>query len=127
MPVNPSPPSPSLRIPDSDPNGVKSVISELAPSGTTQGIKVDVDITHTYIGDLKVELITPTGQSVLLHNRTGRGQDNLIETYDSLTTPNLADLIGQPVAGPWELRVSDHAGLDIGKLNKWGLEVTVQE
>jgi subtilisin-like proprotein convertase family protein len=102
-------------------------MSDLAPSGTTQSIKVALDITHTYIGDLKVELIAPTGQSALLHNRKGEGQDNLIGTFDSLTTPVLSDLIGQPVAGPWELRVSDHAGQDIGKLNKWSLEVTLQD
>jgi extracellular elastinolytic metalloproteinase len=119
--------TPSLSIPDKDPNGVVSVMSDLAPSGTTQGIKVALDITHTYIGDLKVELIAPTGQSALLHNRKGEGQDNIIGTFDSLTTPVLSDLIGQPVAGPWELRVSDHAGQDIGKLNKWSLEVTLQD
>ena len=119
--------TPSLSIPDKDPNGVVSVMSDLAPSGTAQGIKVALDITHTYIGDLKVELIAPTGQSALLHNRKGEGQDNLIGTFDSLTTPVLSDLIGQPVAGPWELRVSDHAGQDIGKLNKWSLEVTLQD
>jgi len=57
----------------------------------------------------------------------GREQDNLIGAFDLLTTPDLSDFIGQPVAGPWELRVSDHAGQDIGKLNKWSLEVTLQD
>ena len=119
--------TPSVTIPDSDPNGVVSIMSDLAPSGKTETIKVALDITHTYIGDLKVELIAPTGESALLHNRKGEGQDNIIKTFDSLTTPDLSDFIGRPVTGPWELRVSDHAGQDIGKLNKWSLEVTLQD
>jgi extracellular elastinolytic metalloproteinase len=116
--------SPGLAIPDNDPTGVSSFIA-IPESGTVQGIKVSVDITHTYIGDLRVELFSPSGQQAILHNRAGGGQDNLITTYDSITTPSLASLAGSPADGNWVLRVTDLEGRDVGKLNKWSLDITV--
>ncbi len=116
--------TPARTIPDNDPTGVSSVIA-IVQSGTARGAKVSVDITHTFIGDLRVELVAPSGQKAILHNRMGGGQDNLITTYDSILTPALAALLGQPIEGNWILRVTDMAGQDIGKLNKWGLEVSL--
>jgi subtilisin-like proprotein convertase family protein len=115
--------TPALTIPDNDPAGVASVIT-IAESGIVQGIKVGVDITHTYVGDLRVELVSPAGQQALLQNRQGDSQDNLITNYDAASTPALAALAGQPMPGNWVLRVVDLAGLDIGKLNRWSLELT---
>ena len=116
--------TPALPIPDNNPVGVSSAIV-IAPSGTAQGIKVGIDITHTYIGDLRVELVTPSGQQAILHNRLGGSQDNLIMNYESSSTPALAALVGQPMHGNWVLRVTDLAGRDVGKLNKWSVELTV--
>lgn len=115
---------PALTIPDNNPAGVHSVIG-ITQSGIAKGIKVSVDITHTYIGDLRVELAAPSGQLVILHNRIGGGQDNLITTYDSISTTTLAAFIGQQIEGNWILRVVDLAGQDIGKLNRWSLECTL--
>lgn len=116
--------APGAMIPDNNPSGISSTIGVTAP-GIATGIKVAIDITHTFIGDLKVELISPSGQSAVLHDRRGGGQDNLIVTFDSTSTSALVPLINQPVAGNWVLRVSDLAALDTGKLNKWSLELTV--
>jgi subtilisin-like proprotein convertase family protein len=115
---------PALSIPDNDPTGVSSSIT-VAQSGSAQRIKVAVDIAHTFIGDLRVELVSPSGQQALLHDRFGGGEDNLIRTYDSLLQPALAALIGQPIQGNWELRVKDMAGRDIGKFNRWTLELSL--
>ena len=84
-----------------------------------------IDITHTYIGDLRVELVAPSGRQAILHNRLGGGQDNLITTYDSTSTAALATLVGQEIQGSWVLRVTDLAGRDVGKLNKWSVELTL--
>jgi subtilisin-like proprotein convertase family protein len=37
----------------------------------------------------------------------------------------MAPLIGQAVQGTWTLHVTDLAAMDIGKLNKWTLNVKV--
>ncbi|HEY7560220.1 MAG TPA: M36 family metallopeptidase [Candidatus Binatia bacterium] len=115
---------PALSIPDNDPTGVSSNIS-IAQSGSAQRIKVGVDIAHTFIGDLRVELVSPSGQQALLHDRFGGGEDNLIRIYDSLLHPALATLTHQPIEGNWELRVKDLAGRDVGKFNKWSLELAL--
>jgi subtilisin-like proprotein convertase family protein len=87
-------------------------------------MKVSLDITHTYIGDLKIELVSPSGRGAILHSRLGGGQDNLVMTYDStLPSSALAPLIGQSMKGDWVLRMIDLAGQDVGKLNKWSLEL----
>jgi extracellular elastinolytic metalloproteinase len=116
--------TPGLTIPDHDATGVSSAIA-ITRSGAALGIKVGVDITHTYIGDLRVELLAPSGQQAILHNRSGSSQDNLIQTYDAVATPALVPLIGQSVQGNWVLRVTDLAGQDIGKLNRWSLELAL--
>jgi extracellular elastinolytic metalloproteinase len=115
--------TPAIAIPDKNIDGVSSTIA-IPKSGKVRGLKVGVDITHTYIGDLKVELTSPAGSNVVLWNRAGSGQDNLITTFDPVSTPALATLVSQEMKGNWTLKVSDLMGKDVGKLNKWNLEIT---
>jgi extracellular elastinolytic metalloproteinase len=116
--------TPALAIPDNNPAGVSSSIA-IAQSGTVRGIKVNIDITHSWIGDLRVELVAPSGQAAILHDQSGNSEDNIIRTYDSVTSPGLTALAGQTTQGNWQLRVKDLAAQDIGKLNKWSLELTL--
>lgn len=114
-----------VAIPDNNPAGVSSNIS-ISQTGVIKQLKLSLDITHTYIGDLIVELTGPGGQKATLHNRTGAGTDNLVKSYDSISLDTLATFIGLSVQGDWVLRVQDVAGQDIGKLNRWILDVTVE-
>ncbi len=116
--------APGQTIPDNDPTGISSAIA-IDQSGLAQEVSLSLDITHTYIGDLRVELIAPAGQQVMVHNRSGGSRDNLITTYDPTSTPALAALKGQSIRGNWILRVTDLAGRDVGKLNKWSLTLTL--
>lgn len=112
--------TPGAIIPDNSQGGIER---SLPVSGTGQldSIIVDLDITHTYIGDLVVELISPDNTAVRLHERTGGSADNIIKTYNMTNTSSLQILRGVGVSGDWRLKVSDHAGLDQGKLNRWAL------
>lgn len=88
-------------------------------------LEVDIDITHTFIGDLRVILTNPTGVSVTLHDRTGGSADDIVRRY-SVSEPadgpgSMADFNGLPVGGTWTLTVSDNAGGDTGTLNSWSL------
>jgi M6 family metalloprotease-like protein len=115
--------APDSRIPDASPAGVASTIT-LAQAGTVRSLKVAIDITHSYIGDLRIELVAPTGRSVVLHAQLGGSQDNLVTAYDSAKPLSpLSPLLGQPVAGNWTLRVADVAPADEGTLNRWSLEI----
>jgi subtilisin-like proprotein convertase family protein len=114
--------SPGIIIPDNRPEGIQRILT-VSQGGQVENIEVKLDITHTYIGDLVVELISPAGASVVLHNRTGGWTDNLIKTYTPMNTRRLQGFQGIPLNGDWTLKVADHAGTDQGKLNHWGLKL----
>lgn len=114
---------PGLAVPDADPAGVQNPL-EITETGTVKALKVDLDITHTYIGDLRVELVSPSGRHAILHAQEGGPIDNLIETYTSADHAELQSLQGEPVSGTWTLTVVDLVGQDIGKLNGWILQIT---
>lgn len=91
-------------------------------------VNVDVNITHTYVGDLLVRLVSPRGTVVTLHNRTGGGADNLLVTYDDEgIAPDgpgaLANFIRESAFGTWTLSVADQASGDTGTLNGWTLRI----
>ena len=75
---------------------------------------VAVAIVHTYIGDLKVDLVAPDGSVYVLHNRAGGSADNINQTY----TVNLS---GEALNGAWKLRVNDNAANDTGRIDSWSL------
>jgi subtilisin-like proprotein convertase family protein len=111
-----------LAIPDADPAGVTREIV-VAAAGTVRDFEVALDITHTFIGDLRVSLTAPGGQTVLLHDRLGGDGDNIIRSFASATTPALQSLRGVAANGRWTLRVIDLAAIDVGKLNRWQLKL----
>lgn len=114
--------TPGATIPDNNPAGIERALTTAAP-GRIKEVEVSVDITHTYIGDLVVTLVSPTGASVALHQRTGGANDNIIRTYTMATTAGLQSLRGATIAGAWRLKVVDLEAIDIGKLNRWGLRI----
>ncbi|MGZ3146795.1 S8 family peptidase [Lentzea chajnantorensis] len=97
-----------------------TVTSTIVVSGcagnASAGSTVKVAITHTYKGDLVVDLVAPDGTVVNLHNRSGGSADNINETYTK-------DLSGEAANGTWTLRVRDAAFLDTGTLTSWTLDV----
>ncbi len=116
--------SPGVAIPDNTPAGVtRSLVCNAA--GKVSDLRVEVDITHSWIGDLRVRLIAPSAREVVLHDRTGHSADNVIQTWTVATAPALATLLGEAAAGAWRLVVSDHEAQDLGKLNRWALVLSL--
>jgi subtilisin-like proprotein convertase family protein len=116
--------SPNQLIPDNRLSGVVDRI-EVDATGKIGNIKVKVDISHEYIGDLQVMLTAPNGNRILLHDRTGSGDRKILETYTVESVPELATLLEASAQGTWELKVSDRSRLDTGAFNSWGLELEV--
>ena len=58
-----------IAIPDNNPAFVVSTIN-VAQDTTILELAAEVNITHTFIGDLLVTLVAPGGQEFVLHNRT---------------------------------------------------------
>lgn len=113
---------PGTHIPDNDDVGIQRSLSTDAP-GKVGSVEVSVNITHTWISDLRIILRSPEGTEVILHNETGGNADDVVKTYSLATTPALKSLEGQLIRGDWQLRVADRVGKDFGKLNTWGIVI----
>ena len=99
-----------------DKQTVESPISVSGLSGNApSNLKVDVNIVHTYKGDLIVNLVAPDGSTYLLHNGSGGGTDNVIGTYTVNASSESAN-------GTWKLRVYDRYNGDTGYINEWSLQ-----
>ncbi|MFJ3878705.1 S8 family peptidase [Streptomyces sp. NPDC090077] len=85
------------------------------PGNAPAALSVSVDIKHTYIGDLKVDLVAPDGTLYNLHNRSGGSADNIIRSYTVNASSEVAN-------GVWKLRVNDNANVDTGKIDSWALQ-----
>lgn len=82
----------------------------------SSALAVNVAIQHTYIGDLRVQLIAPDGTAYTLKGYgTGGSADNIDATYTVNASAETAN-------GTWKLRVSDNASQDTGRIDGWGLQ-----
>ncbi|MBR8639559.1 M4 family metallopeptidase [Streptomyces tuirus] len=96
-----------------------AVSSSVTVSGRTgnapSNLQVAVDIVHTYIGDLRVQLVAPDGTAYTLKGYgTGGSADNIATTYT-------VDASSEVANGVWQLRVQDNAARDTGYINSWKL------
>ncbi|MFK8001802.1 MAG: proprotein convertase P-domain-containing protein, partial [Polyangiales bacterium] len=106
----------TIEIPDNDANGATSEIV-VDDAGTISGLAVNINIAHTYQGDLRV-ILEKDDRMVVLHENQGGGEDNLTQTYD------VGDFDGMDSEGTWTLRVIDSANADTGSIRGWGLDIT---
>jgi subtilisin-like proprotein convertase family protein len=114
---------PALAIPDNNTTGVQDTLN-VVDAFAVQGVTVSLNLTHTYVGDLIVELRHGT-RTVRLRNRTGGSADNIVGTFPTTLTVDgpgtLADFVGEASNGKWILFCSDNAGTDVGTVNQWCL------
>jgi subtilisin-like proprotein convertase family protein len=125
-------------------NGTPTINSTLSiPSGgTINSITLTMDITHTWINDLRAILISPSGTQINLFTNPCTSDDiqNISATFDDNGTAlvcgidpgisgvvipeqALSGLIGQSSTGTWTLRIRDTFNQDGGSLNSWGLNI----
>jgi S1-C subfamily serine protease len=105
-----------IAIPDNRSTGINSVLQVTSvPAG--RKVIISVDITHTYIGDLSIEVVAPNGKSVVLHNRAGARTVNLKKSYDVTSTLGQVDQ-----SGFYKIYVKDLASVDVGVLKTWSVE-----
>ncbi|HSR97565.1 MAG TPA: M36 family metallopeptidase [Kofleriaceae bacterium] len=108
-------------IPDNDPAGVATGINVKRPGLVLQKVLVSVDITHTYRGDLTIQLIAPSGEIATLADRTGGSADNFIVADLDVTSSFTA---GSSASGPWKLFVRDTGIQDTGTINAFSITIT---
>ena len=114
----------------------------VADARTVQDVNATMNITHSYDGDLLVELLAPNAASITLSNRRGASGNNYTNTvfddeaissivsgsppFTGTFKPedplNAFDLL--PGGGNWTLKVTDQATVDTGTINSWSLTLT---
>jgi aminopeptidase S len=78
---------------------------------------IDVNIQHTYRGDVKLDLVAPDGTVYALKASSGSDSaDNIVATYTK-------DLSSEVANGTWNLRAQDVAAGDVGKIDTWTLSL----
>ena len=138
----------TLAIPDDDAGGVVSTLF-VPISGRIKDLDVRINsIDHSFVGDLKVELVSPdNATTVRLIEHVGgpnNGGDDLVNTVfddEAATTigsaasaapytgsfrpqgDQLGRFDGKEQQGTWKLRVSDRYENDTGSLLSWGLTI----
>ncbi|GGW57614.1 putative secreted protein (Por secretion system target) [Winogradskyella epiphytica] len=132
-----------LAIPDgTGPNTQGAVVSHtinVPSSGTITDLRVSLDITHPYIGDLVVQLMHPNGVDYVVlwgRNCTTARYGNIdvvfkdnepeiacaspttgtYEAYEPLSTFN-----GLDMAGDWMILMADFYNGDFGTFNDWSM------
>jgi serine protease len=94
---------------------VESAISVSGRSGNAPAsTPVAVDISHTWKGDLKVDLVAPDGSVYVLSNYAGGSADDIKQTFN-------VNLSSEALNGTWKLRVNDKASGDAGRINRWSI------
>ncbi|MER7835023.1 M4 family metallopeptidase [Streptomyces sp. NPDC096040] len=105
----------AVSIPDNGP----AVTSSITVSGRTgnapSNLQVTPNISHTWRGDLVVDLVGPSGTSYRLKNfSSSDSADNVTDTYTVNASAESAN-------GTWKLKVQDQAAQDVGTINGWKL------
>ncbi|BFU43119.1 M4 family metallopeptidase [Krasilnikovia sp. MM14-A1004] len=103
------------------PDAGAAVYSDIAISGcarnASSSASVSVNISHTYRGDLRVDLVAPDGTVYNLKTTSGSDSaDNVVATYTK-------DLSSEAANGTWRLKVQDVYSQDTGTINSWSLTI----
>lgn len=137
-----------LAIPDNTPAGASSTATVAGVPGPLTSVQVNVNVTHTWVGDLIFTLTSADGTVITLLDRpgvpasgAGCSDDNVMVTFaDGQANPEdtcagsgtwpvtlaapvtaLSTLNGEDANGTWTLTISDNAGADTGTLTSWEL------
>ena len=133
--------STAIAIPDNNPAFTTSTLTVDEVNNITS-VVINVNATHTAIGDLLVKAISPAGTEVILWQQRCSTNDDLIinfsdsgstaacattefgNTYRPVTA--LSAFAGQSAIGTWTLAIADLAAANTGTLNSWSVTVCGQ-
>ncbi|MFJ8535971.1 S8 family peptidase [Streptomyces sp. NPDC093591] len=105
----------AVSVPDNG-SAIESAIAVSGRSGNApSALQVGVDITHTYRGDLVIDLVAPDGSTYRLKSASSS------DSADNVKTTYTVNASSETANGTWKLRVQDTAAQDTGTLNSWKL------
>ena len=108
----------SLAIPDDSAAGATSSIN-INQSITIEAIQIQVSATHTYIGDLGIELTSPSGTKSIIMNINSGIVGTAIQNEILLSNA----FYGENSFGNWTIKVIDGYAADTGTLTNWKINI----
>ncbi|MFO0856455.1 MAG: M12 family metallo-peptidase [Phycisphaerales bacterium] len=151
----------SVAIPDNNATGGSAILNISGVANPIADVNFSFDgtscnatagsltngLTHSYLGDTVISLISPAGTSVTLSNRRGVGGNNMCNTvFDDSAATSITTIVasgapwsgtyrpegllssfnGQNANGNWTCRVVDQAATDTGFINRFSVYITPQ-
>ncbi|NNK34018.1 MAG: hypothetical protein HKP02_12890, partial [Xanthomonadales bacterium] len=159
--ITPTPPGPGLLVPITGTScnasgGINCPVAlpdlstvqssfDISDCGLVESLDVGLDITHTWVSDMRITLESPAGgASTIIFDNVGCGGDDVeamlsdsgaspvdsecaaaVPTIDGIFTPTnpLAIFNGEIADGTWTLTIEDTLAADEGTLNDWTLDL----
>ncbi|MEU3351594.1 M4 family metallopeptidase [Streptomyces sp. NPDC037389] len=103
-----------VAIPDAGPAVTSPIVVTRSGNGSS-ALKVDVNITHTYRGDVQIDLVAPDGKTWRL--KDADSWDSAADIKETYTV----DASAVSATGTWKLQVQDLYANDEGTVNSWKL------
>lgn len=86
-----------------------------------QHVEVQLNLSHSNVGDLVIKLTSPNGTESVLMNRPANGWSS--NAYDSAWSFSSTHYWGETGVGKWTLSITDAAGADTGLFKGWTLKL----
>ncbi len=109
-----------IAIPDNNRLSIPIVISEY---GSIKSIGLDLQIDHSFLGDLEIRLIAPFQEQCLIQPRSLGRQTKLNGSYSQQNNPGLRRLLQRSIQGTWQLEIKDCSPENTGSLVRWQLTI----
>ncbi len=131
----------NLNITDNGDGLTESHTINIPNDVTIEDINIGVDISHSYIGDLSIAIVSPNNTEILLKtNNDCNDEQNLVGIFDddaityncanadkNINQKSINDLLSifndENISGDWTIRLGDGQPQDTGKLNSWFIEL----
>jgi subtilisin-like proprotein convertase family protein len=115
--------SPSLNaaIPDNSVLGTTNGVTVPAGSaGVVEAVQIVLSATHTWSGDIAIELTSPSGTRSVLKN----GRDGFADSDDlDLMVLMSNAFYGESAVGTWTIKLVDVSAGDVGSLVGWAIRI----
>ena len=107
-----------LAIPDNSAAGATHALN-VTGTWTVESVQIKVTMTHPAIGNLGLELTSPSGtKSIIIPINSLREHSNMVDA------PLLSNAFyGESATGNWTIKVIDPKASDTGTLNKWSIKI----
>lgn len=105
-------------IPDDSATGGSSNLT-VSQNLSIEAVQIRLTIDHTYIGDLGVELTSPSGTKSILMNINSGVVGSAIQNEILLSNA----FYGEPSSGQWTLKIVDGYAQDLGTLTNWKINI----